>query len=50
MVAKVVILYRKLNIMYSGAYLKVGEKGMRLNSAAAPATVSDDEPFMTTLL
>jgi len=46
---KVVRLYRKLNIMYSGAYLKVGEKGMRFKSAAAPATVIEDKPLNATL-
>jgi len=35
-----------LNIKYLGAYLKLGEKEMRLNSAAAPATVNDDEPYI----
>lgn len=35
-----------MNSINSGAYL--GEKGMRFNSAAAPATVIEDEPFNAT--
>ncbi len=35
-----------MNITILGAFLKKGEKGMRLNSAAAPATVFDDKPLV----